>query len=306
MVHLRLIVAPPLVASVVDELRASEGVSHVVHVADVSSTPTGELILCDVAREAANELIEWLRDQGVHRSGLIAVSELQSIVSDAAERADAQAPGEGVDAVIWEELEARTREESRLSWSFLVFIGIAAVIAGIGILLDAPILIIGAMVLSPEYGTLGALCVGAVRRRWVTVSCAATTLATGLAVAAAATLVATAAFRASGVAPERYGLTDRELTAFISRPDAMAAIVAVLAGVAGMVSLTSGRGDALIGVVVSATTIPAVANIGVATAYGQWGDVGGAAAQLTINLAGLVLAGVATLAVVAHRYRPTR
>jgi hypothetical protein len=64
-----------------------------------------------------------------------------------------------------------------------------------------------------------------------------------------------------------------------------------------MLSLTEARGGALVGVLVSVTTIPAAANLGVATAYGEWSEVGGAALQLTINVTGLAVAGAVTLAV---------
>ena len=77
----------------------------------------------------------------------------------------------------------------------------------------------------------------------------------------------------------------------------MAAVVAVLAGVVGMLSLTQARSGALVGVLVSVTTIPAVSNVGVGTAYGEVAEVGGASLQLVINVAGLVVAGILTLAV---------
>jgi Domain of unknown function (DUF389) len=51
------------------------------------------------------------------------------------------------------------------------------------------------------------------------------------------------------------------------------------------------------GDVISVTTIPAAANIGVGSAYGDWNQAGGAALQLAINLTGIVAAGVLTLAV---------
>ena len=105
-------------------------------------------------------------------------------------------------------------------------------------------------------------------------------------VAAAAALVATLLFRLTTIAPDTYDLGERQLTAFIAQPDALGAAVAVLAGVIGMLSLTEARSGALVGVLVSVTTIPALGNIGVATAYGAWEDVGGAALQLTINITG--------------------
>jgi uncharacterized hydrophobic protein (TIGR00271 family) len=177
---------------------------------------------------------------------------------------------------------------------------IAAVIAGCGILLDSPILIVGAMVVGPEYGPLSALCVAAVRRRGRPAAEAAVTLAVGIAVAALTTLLVMVLLRATDLAPDDYAVGSHELTAFISRPDALSAVVAVLAGVVGMLALTEARSGTLIGVLVSVTTIPAVGNIGVATAYGQWPEVGGAAAQLAVNLAGLLAAGTVTLAAQAR------
>ena len=67
--------------------------------------------------------------------------------------------------------------------------------------------------------------------------------------------------------------------------------VAVLAGVVGMLSLTTPKSSALVGVLISVTTIPAAANIGVAAAYDDWDDVRGAALQLGVNLAGIFIAG---------------
>jgi uncharacterized hydrophobic protein (TIGR00271 family) len=298
--HLRLIVPAEEVADVVEELRSSAGVAHVVRIPCAETDPPGELVLCDVVREAANHVVERLQQRDVHRRGAITIEALEAVVSDAAERAAVRAPGHGADALVWEEVEARAREEATLTGSFLVFMAVAAVIAAAGVMLDSPILIVGAMVVGPEYGPVSALCVAAVRRRREPAVEAARTLATGLVVAAATALVATALLRVVGVAPEEYAPDRHELTAFISRPDALSAVVAVLAGVVGMLALTEARSGTLIGVLVSVTTIPAVGNIGVATAYGQWSEVAGAATQLAINLAGLLVAGIATLAVQAR------
>ncbi len=276
MLHLRLIVAADLAHPVVNCLRQTPGVAHVVHIPSVSSSPPGHLVLCDVAREAANDVVEWLQRQGVHHSGAITMVAIEAVVSDAAAQAEVAAPGAGSDALVWEELEARARADGQLTVSFLVFIAIAAVIAGVGILVDSPILIVGAMVVGPEYAPLSALCTAAARRRWTLAGAASATLALGLMVAAAASLLGTLLFRTAGLAPDRYDLSGREFTAFISRPDGMAAVVAVLAGIVGMLSLTQARSGALIGVLVSVTTIPAVANIGVATAYGEWPELGSA------------------------------
>lgn len=303
MVHLRLIVSPDLTVVVLDHLQARPGVAHVLHLRGAAVAPEGDLVLCDVAREAANEVVEWLQRQGVHHSGSISVDATSTVVSDAAARADADAPGEAGDALIWEQVEAQARADAVPTASFFVLMSIAAVIASVGILLDSPILIVGAMVVGPEYGPIASACVAVTRRRWRPATQAAATLASGLLVAAGAALVATLAFRATGLALDRYDLSDRELTSFISQPDGLAVVVALLAGIVGMLSLTQARSGALVGVLVSVTTIPAVANMGVAAAYRAWTEVGGAALQLAVNVVALAVAGVATLAV---QHRATR
>ena len=53
-----------------------------------------------------------------------------------------------------------------------------------------------------------------------------------------------------------------------------------------MLSLTSAKSGALIGVLISVTTIPAAANIGVAVAFADWTEWRGAMAQLVVNLCG--------------------
>jgi uncharacterized hydrophobic protein (TIGR00271 family) len=298
--HLRLIVPTELTDVVIDQLAATPGVVHIVGGIGHATQPAGELVLCDVAREAADGVVERLQDQGVHHRGAIMIDTVEVAVSDAAAAAEAAAPGHGGDSLVWEQLEARTRDEAALSVSFLVFMSIAATIAAIGILLDSAVLVIGAMVVGPDYGPLAALCVALVRRRRHHALAAFRTLSIGVGVAALVAFGATVLFRLSSIAPDTYDIGERQLTAFVSRPDALAAVVAVLAGIVGMLSLTEGRSGALIGVLVSVTTIPAIGNIGAAAAYRSWDDVAGAALQLAINVTGLVVAGVSTLYVQAR------
>ena len=301
MLHLRLIVPPDRTGAVLEHLAATPGVVHIVHGTGTTSQPAGDVVLCDVAREATNDVVEWLQDHGIHRDGAIVIEAVEVVVSDAAAGAEASSPGEGGDALIWEQLEGRVRDEATLTASFLVFMAIAATIAAVGILLDSAVLVIGAMVVGPDYGPLAALCVAIVRRRAGPGAIAARTIGAGLAAAAVAAFVGTVLFRLTSIAPDAYDISERQLTSFISRPDGLAAVVAILAGIVGMLALTEARSGALIGVLVSVTTIPAVGNMGAAAAYGAWDEVGGAALQLAINVVGLVVAGCITLAVQAHQ-----
>ncbi len=48
--------------------------------------------------------------------------------------------------MVWEQVEARTSEETRISWTFLAFKVLAALLDAIGIYEDSTILIVGGMV----------------------------------------------------------------------------------------------------------------------------------------------------------------
>jgi uncharacterized hydrophobic protein (TIGR00271 family) len=297
MLHLRLTVPAEQAAAIHGRLGGTSGVAHLAWLPGAASHPPGDILLCDLAREAADDVVEWLQDEGVHRTGAITLGPVGAIVSESAARAEAEAPGHGSDALVWEELEAAARDDAILTPSMLTLMAVAAMIAGVGILLDSPILVVGAMVVGPEYGPLSAVCVAAVRGRWSHVRTAVLTLLAAVTAGIVATYVLVALLRLTTIAPAGYDLSDRQLTAFISQPDALAVVVAVLAGIAGMLALTEARTGTLVGVLVSVTTIPAIANIGLAAAYAETAEVRGASLQLAVNVAGLVVAGVGTLAV---------
>jgi uncharacterized hydrophobic protein (TIGR00271 family) len=172
---------------------------------------------------------------------------------------------------------------------------LAGIIAAIGIFLDSAILVVGAMVVGPEFGPVAGLCVALVQKRGELVRRSALALAVGFPLAIAATVLATLAFDAAGLIPDDFDSGDHGLSAIISSPDWFAFIVAACAGAAGMLSLSTAKSGALIGVLVSVTTIPAAANIGIAAALGDWDTFGGSAAQLAVNLVAILLAGTLTL-----------
>ena len=149
-------------------------------------------------------------------------------------------------------------------------------------------------------GPLAAMTLALHRRTWVAARRALVTLVLGFAAATSAALVLTLILDAAGRIPDAYGDGNLQFTAFISHPDLFTVIVAVLAGAAGMLALTGGKSGALVGVLISVTTIPAASNVAVASALGRWGEAGGAAAQLGVNLGCMVLVGLLTLSV-EHR-----
>jgi uncharacterized hydrophobic protein (TIGR00271 family) len=198
--------------------------------------------------------------------------------------------------VVWADVTQRAYEESELSVAYLTFITLATLIASIGIVLDSQILLIGAMVLGPEFGAIAALGVALVRRRPQLLRHALRTLAIGFVVAIAVTTTVALAGRLLGwIGPEDI-LGVRPGTGFIYQPDRWSFVVALIAGAAGVLSLTSGRAGGLVGVFISVTTIPAAGNIALGIALGNGGEVRGSLLQLVINITGMAAAGWATLA----------
>ena len=162
------------------------------------------------------------------------------------------------------------------------------------------------MVVGPEFGPLAALCLAIVRRRPRVARASIVALVVGFAIAIVAAWALTGVLRAFEITPSAAELEDRSQTFFISHPDTYSVLVALLAGVAGMLSLQTAKSSALIGVLISVTTIPAAANVGVAAAYRDWEEWRGAALQLAINLSVIVVAGASTLAVARWRHAQRR
>lgn len=308
--HIRVISPEAMTAKVEELLVADEAVIHLIVVPGAARAPRGDLVEFDVVREGASTLLDQLRGLGLDERGAITVETIDMAMSGAADRAADRTPGLGVDAVVWHEIEHKTGEETALSVSFLAFMSVACVIAGIGVLLDQPILIVGAMVVGPEFGPLAALCVGLVQRRGDLLRRSVTALAIGFPVGMAVTVLATWLLAACGLVNESMLVAERPLTDFIWRPDALSWVVGFLAGVAGILSLTSAKAGTLVGVLISVTTVPAAANAAVAIAFGVGPEAWGSALQLVINLVSIVIAGVLTLLVqhvawrLADRRRP--
>jgi uncharacterized hydrophobic protein (TIGR00271 family) len=301
-IHLRIVAPEEVAHQALEVLNASPAVLNIVHLHGAAQKPEGDLILCDVATEEASVILGDLKELEIPRVGSIAVEHIDTALSDAADAAEKAAPGLASDAVVWEEVEQRTSENTELSVSFVLFMVLAMQIGAVGILLDQPILIVGAMVVGPEFGPLAGLCVALVERRPDFAKRSLAALGVGFPTGIVLACLSTLAFKWIGASPDDFVPSQHQLTGFISNPDFFSFFVAFVAGTVGILSLTNAKSGALIGVLISVTTIPAASNIGVAAAYGDWGEAGGAAAQLAINLTSIVLAGVLTLFIQRRYY----
>ena len=294
MLHLRMVSPVEKTDDVLRVLREHEGATHLVLLPGAALSPKGDVVEADVVRESTDDLLDRLGVLHLDHQGAITLEQIDTALSDAADRAAENAPGDGADAVVWQELIARTGEESKLNLTFLAFLAIACLLAAVGVVTDSPVTIVGAMVVGPEFGPLAAIGVGLVRRRWDLMRRGVIALAIGFPVAMLVTAGGTALGEAAGLF-NADALRGEHQIDFVYQVGVFSLIVALLAGAAGMLSLTSAKSAALVGVFISVTTVPAAGYAAVAAVLGQWENCLSSIGQLTVNLIGIVLAAALVL-----------
>ncbi|MFI8369312.1 DUF389 domain-containing protein [Streptomyces sp. NPDC085466] len=306
MLHLRMIVPPDRTEDVTALIGSTVGTTHLVVLPGAARNPAGDVVMCDVAREAGDELLHGLRELKLDQEGSIAVENIDLSISERADAAEDDAPGEGADAVIWEQLAEASHEESTLSVTYLSFMLLATMIAACGVVLDNAILIVGAMAVGPEFGPIAGVCTAIVQRAPRLAARSLIALLIGFVAAIAVTTLFSLVMDRLDLFSEELLDGERPQTGFIWQPDPFSLVVALLAGAAGTLSLTSSKSGALVGVAISVTTVPAAANAAVALSYGEVGQMWGSIEQLLLNLAALMVSGTATLALQKKLWRTQR
>jgi len=294
--HLRVYSPSGLTAAVTRALDSRDDVSGLAVFRGASVRPIGDVVLADLPREVANDVIDELRVLGVADEGTIHLEPVQTWISRRGLAAERRAPGSGADSVVWAEVVENAYGDSELNWTYLTFMTLATLLASVAIVLDSQILVIGAMVLGPEFGAIAALGVALVRRRPALLRFATRTLAVGFGCAIAATAGLSLLGRALGWVSKADIVGHRTGTAFIYTPDRWSLLVAIIAAAAGVLSLTSARLGGLSGVFISVTTVPAAGNIALGFVFGAWTEVRGSALQLLINIVAMAITGWLTLA----------
>ncbi len=292
---MRLIVPPDRTELVSQTLADDPRVTNVVVIRGCAVKPPGDLVHCEVAREAASEVLSWLHGEGLYDDGAVVVSAVEATPSKNARATEVAAPGAPDDAIVWDAVLDNAYSEVRGSWSYYAFLTLATTIASVAVVTDSSILVVGAMVVGPEFAVVAALALGLAATRGSLVKHAVMMLVKGFAFAIAVTVVLALLARVAGWIELSDVTGPRPLTGFIWRPDKWSAVVAVLAGCAGVLSQTAGRSNALVGVFISVTTVPAAGDFALSLALNAPDQLLGSAAQLGINLVGMTAAGVVTL-----------
>jgi uncharacterized hydrophobic protein (TIGR00271 family) len=296
--HLRIVASGDLTERIVALLAAEPGVSNLVVLPGAGRRPEGDAVQCDVASSAANSVLTHLRavrDDRADGPGPVAIQVVDAVIG---ERPDQAATFGIVDrdvAPVWDVIEARIRSGAVYPPSFYVLLAIAGLIGSVGILTNSDILIVGAMVVGPEYNAIIGVALGLDRGDGRALTRGVVALVAGFLAAVILTLAFGAVIRWSGHTPEAFSRGVRPVADLISSPDLFSVVVAVLAGIVGVVSLTEARASALIGVFISVTTIPAAASIGLSIAYTDASRALGSVYQLLLNVVVLIVVGAVVM-----------
>jgi uncharacterized hydrophobic protein (TIGR00271 family) len=293
--HVRLVSPGDLTEHLVDVLLTDSGVSNVVVLTGSARRPDGDAVQFDVLARSADSVLRHLETFAGDRRGSITVDSVDAAIGEQATPPPRHRLVQRDIAPVWDVVEAKIRSDSVYAPSFYILLAIAGLIGAVGILTNSQILIVGAMVVGPEYNAIMGIALGIDKRARPPVLRGALALLAGFTAAIILTLIFGLVIRWSGHTPQAYSLGVRPVSSLIDNPNLFSLIVAVLAGIVGVVSLTAARAAALIGVFISVTTIPAAADIGLSIAYTNWAQARGSAFQLLLNVAVLIAIGAAGL-----------
>ncbi|WP_306427507.1 DUF389 domain-containing protein [Rhodococcus sp. RS1C4] len=294
--HLRVISPSARTSDLLRVLSEEPAATHKTLAVGAAIDPPGDVVEADVARASANDVLIALSAQNLPNIGAILLEPTGTMLSEAGDRANAAAGRTPDRAVVWERLLGQVREGARLTPTFVAYLVIAFLLSAVGVATASPLILVGAMVVGPEFRPLAAMSVGLVRRDTTLIRTSARTLAISFPVAAVITALATQLW----IRLDWIGVGDVEEARafdFIYQVGPFSLVVALLAGAAGMLAVVSSTSSVLVGVFISVTTVPAAGLAVVAVFAGKWNVVWSSLAQLGVNLIGIVLSGVAVLLV---------
>jgi uncharacterized hydrophobic protein (TIGR00271 family) len=269
-------------AAVAERLDAVAGARHVSLTGTVR--PGSVLVTADLRTDAADKALAELERLGVSADDvtLIRLDTIGAPSSAAAEPL----------VVVWADVLSQARAQARAPVRFLVLMGAAGVIAAFGVINRSSVLIVGAMAMSPDLLPVTAVCAGLVLLRFRLVWRGLAALALGLAATAVVAAAVTGFLNLAELLPNGFGVT--EIPAAQTHVNATTILVALAAGVAGMLAVET-RASAAVGVAISVTTIPAVAYLGVALGTGELAKSWSALGVLAANVAMMLLGGSSAL-----------
>ena len=252
-------------------LQPIPGCLNLIVLEGVVRKPVGDAVQFDVInveRRTGSSAI--CASRGVDRRGSIIIEDIGAGLSDRVSGGRSRAPRALRLSPIWEQAEARIRAGGRYPPSWFGLLAIAGLIAAVGIFTNSQILVVGAMVVGPEYGAIISVALGISKHDRTRVRDRRGGPVRRLPDGHRRELRLQCGRSGHRLGVQGVHLGVRPVSNLINTPNMFSVVVATLAGIVGVVSLVEARTGALIGVFISVTTIPAAADIGVSSAFENW------------------------------------
>jgi uncharacterized hydrophobic protein (TIGR00271 family) len=248
--------------------------------------PGRSVVRADVAHDSVDEVLDELELLAVPARS-ISIARIELVGQLAGRKADT--------SLVWADVVGVAGTNARLVGRYLAFMVVAGVVGCYGVIDRNPMLIVGAMAVSPDLLPIAAIAVGAVGRDRGLAGRALLTLVVGLAVAGIVAALLTLLQNELDLIPASFDIDNTVLQSLATVGDETI-VVALFAGIAGMLAIET-RASAGVGVAISVTTIPAAAYFGIALGLGQAGEATGALAVLAVNVLCLIIGAAGTLLV---------
>ncbi|MFB6126083.1 MAG: TIGR00341 family protein [Halolamina sp.] len=253
---------------------------------------------------AVEPVLDDLRAAGLDDDAYTVVVDAETVVSRQFDQLRAEYDDAAdTERIAREELVARAKDLTPDWVPFVVLTTVSAVVATAGLLLDSPAIVVGSMVIAPLIGPAMATGIGTVVDDAALFRRGLKRQAVGAVLAVAAAAAFAGLLRVGNVVPlgpsEVFAIGEvRERLV----PDVLSLAVALGAGVAGALSLSSGVSAALVGVMIAAALVPPIAVVGIGLAWGEPGAVVGSAVLLVVNFVAINFAALGVLWL--QEYRP--
>jgi hypothetical protein len=229
-----------------EALSRNTGVLNLVHLPATSRMPKGDAFQFDVITAEANKVLHLLRSLEIDRRGSIMIDTVETSISDAAARAEGREPPGKEFSPVWERVDATLRAMGTYPPSWFVLLTIAGLIATVGIVTNSQILIVGAMIVGPEYSAIVSTAFGINKRDGPRVREGLKVLLIGFLIAILACLLFGLLIHGFSLQDQAFAHGTRPVSSLINSPNFYSVVVAVLAGIVGIVSLTEARVSTLV------------------------------------------------------------
>jgi uncharacterized hydrophobic protein (TIGR00271 family) len=256
-------------------------------------SPDSKVIEFPIPTDGLGLILEKIREAGLDDDYIIVLNAENANTPHIEDLQDRYA--NDYDPLRLPELRSKARDQSQDPVSYAAMIFLSAIIAGAGLLVGSPAIVIGSMVIAPLVGPVLTATVGAVAGDRPMLIDSIRIQALGLIAGVIGAVLFGFVVKTIGIAPSSLDITSLQLISLRAAPTPFSIIVGAAAGAAAAFGLTTKGSNSLVGVMIAAALIPAAATVGIAIAWNEYLVALGSGLLLVSTMAVVNLAMVLVL-----------